>query len=437
MSQAFSLRFLFLRGSTAASSVLTGLLQTYVFARVLTPELFSLFVLVGALGFTLLLCDLGASKILFVRLRQRHMNGSKDDSVVAQTSAILVLYLSLAFVGSLVCVAAMALLRPESGLQPLQFGLFFLFTALNLAWFALRNITIAVDEYVYFEALEVSRRFGVLIATASTLLFLPFTAFLILINLAWLVVFLLAGVRLKSREGLVLRLRGLWHSLTQFWRQNGRTLMRSSIFSVTEIYIYNFPYFFVPVFFGLGAPTIILDTAFKVFRAGSVAYSAACDVVVPNQTRAYNNRDYDGMKRAILAAALLSAIPTVTASLILLTTGDALFAWLLGPAAVMPYVAPLLILLLFANLIQMLSQSLLVHNGFFREIALGGTILAIAMTLGTIFAAVAKVSLLQYLWIYAIIYSSGALLFVALCWRGPIQVLRDAHATKEMRPVVQ
>jgi O-antigen/teichoic acid export membrane protein len=437
MNNAFSFRFLFLRGSTAATSVLTGLLQTYVFARVLTPELFSLFVLVGALGFTLLLCDLGASKILFVRLRQRHLDGTKDDSAVGQTSAILILYVSLAVVGSFVCLAAMAWLRPESGVQSIQFGLFFLFTALNLAWFALRNITIAVDEYVYFEFLEVARRLCVIGATFSVLLFLPFTNFLILINAAWLVVFTLAGLRLKLREDLTLRFRGMWRSLGDFWRQNGRMLLRSSIYSVTEIYIYNFPYFFVPVFFGLGAPTIILDTTFKVFRAGSIAYSAACDVVVPNHTRAYNNRDYDGMKRAIWIAAVLSAIPTVVASLILLTMGDALFAWLLGPAAVMPYVAPLLILMLFANLLQMLSLSLLVHNGFFREIAFAGTIVAIAMTFGTIFAALAKLSLVQYLWLYTIIYSGGALVFVAFCWRGPIQVLRDAHAGRELRPVVQ
>ena len=41
-----------------------------------------------------------------------------------------------------------------------EFGLFFLFVALNLVWFALRNIAIAVDEYVLFEALETTRRAG-------------------------------------------------------------------------------------------------------------------------------------------------------------------------------------------------------------------------------------------------------------------------------------
>ncbi len=65
--------------------------------------------------------------------------------------------------------------------------MFFVFTALNLSWFALRNVAVAVDRYVYFESLEVTRRFLVIFATAPLLVFLPLTAFLILINLMWIV----------------------------------------------------------------------------------------------------------------------------------------------------------------------------------------------------------------------------------------------------------
>jgi O-antigen/teichoic acid export membrane protein len=437
MKDAFSLRFLFLRSSTAATSVVTGLLQTFVFARVLTPEQFSLFVLVGALGFTLLLCDLGASKILFVRLRQHHLDKSQDDSVVSQTSAILVLYLALAFLGALVCFAAMVWSRPESLLQSLQFTLFFVFTALNLAWFSLRNITIAVDEYVYFETLEVIRRFGVIFATVALLLFLPLTSFLILINAAWVVVFALCILRLKARGALNSRLRGQARYLAEFWRQNGRMLLRSSIFSVSEIYIYNFPYFFVPAFYGLGAPTIILDTAFKVFRGGSVAYSAACDIAVPRQTQAYNDRDAAGLMRATWIALGLCSIPTVTVSIILFTIGDKLFAWLLGPAAVMPDVAPVLVLLLFANMFQMVALSLLVHTGYFKEIAQAAPVVVFAMTLGTLFAVFINASFLQYLWIYAIVYSCGAVIFVTLAWRGPIQTVRQGGGETAMKPAAQ
>ena len=421
MSSFLSLRFLFLRSSTAVSSVVTGLLQTFVFARVLSPEQFSLFVLVAALGFTLLLCDLGATKILFVRLRQRHLDQSQENSVAAQTTAIVTLYIALAIIGAIICFFVMDWLRPGGWLQALQFALFFVFTALNLSWFALRNVAVAVDQYVYFEILEVTRRFLVIFATAAMLVFLPLTAFLILINLMWIVVLTMRILRLKAHGVLTTRLRGQVQHLRHFWHENGRMLLRSSIFSVSEIYIYNFPYFFVPAFYGLGAPTIILDTAFKVFRGGSVAYSAACDVTLPRQTQAFKERDVPALIRSTLIATGLCAIPTIGASLILLFAGKQLFALLLGPAAVMPDVVPILIVLLVANMVQMVALSLLVHTGFFKEIARISPVIVVAMTLGTLFAFIAKVNIVDYMWIYAIIYSCSALAYVWLAWRGPIQ----------------
>jgi O-antigen/teichoic acid export membrane protein len=277
----------------------------------------------------------------------------------------------------------------------------------------------------------------VIFATASMLLFLPLTSYLILINVAWVVVFALCVLRLKARGALDARWRGQARYLAEFWRQNGRMLLRSSIFSVSEIYIYNFPYFFVPAFYGLGAPTIILDTAFKVFRGGSVAYSAACDIAVPRQTQAYNDRDAAGLMRATWIALGLCSIPTVTVSIILFTIGDKLFAWLLGPAAVMPHVAPVLVILLFANMFQMVALSLLVHTGYFKEIAQAAPVVVVAMTLGTLLAVFIKASFLQYLWIYAIVYSCGAVIFVALAWRGPIQTVRQGGGETAMKPAAQ
>ena len=50
-----SYRYTMLRAATAAGTLGTGILQTFVFARVLTPERFSLFIFFAALGYTLYL----------------------------------------------------------------------------------------------------------------------------------------------------------------------------------------------------------------------------------------------------------------------------------------------------------------------------------------------------------------------------------------------
>ena len=83
-----SVPFLLLRVSTAGGAFATGFIQTLVFARVLTPDRFSLFILVGAVGYSLWLCDLGLAKILFVQLRAAHLAG--EVALVTALKATLV-----------------------------------------------------------------------------------------------------------------------------------------------------------------------------------------------------------------------------------------------------------------------------------------------------------------------------------------------------------
>src|SRR6202161_3507825 len=108
-ARLISIPFLLLRVSTAAGAFAMGLVQTLVFARVLTPDRFSLFILVGAIGYSLWLCDLGLAKILFVRLRGAHIAGKTDTRAAAQATAVIVFYVLLAACGALVCFGVMSI----------------------------------------------------------------------------------------------------------------------------------------------------------------------------------------------------------------------------------------------------------------------------------------------------------------------------------------
>ena len=55
------------------------MIQTFVFARVLTPERFSIFIVVAATGYTLWLADLGLGNIAFVNLRGSYLAGTRND----------------------------------------------------------------------------------------------------------------------------------------------------------------------------------------------------------------------------------------------------------------------------------------------------------------------------------------------------------------------
>src|SRR5580658_10343188 len=106
---------LLLRVSTAGGAFAMGLVQTLVFARVLTPDRFSLYILVGAIGYSLWLCDLGLAKILFVQLRAAHLDGKTDERAAGQATAVIAFYVLLAAVGALACFVFMTL-RPSMSL---------------------------------------------------------------------------------------------------------------------------------------------------------------------------------------------------------------------------------------------------------------------------------------------------------------------------------
>src|SRR3984893_5819881 len=249
-----SIPFLLLRVSTAGGAV----------ACVLTPDWFSLFILVGAVGYSLWLCDLGFAKILFVQLRTAHLAGKTDRQAAGQATAVTLFYVLLAAAGALVCFLLMASRPATSLFEAADLGLFFLFIGLNLAWVCLRSLSIAVDEYVFYEKLELVRRVVNVATILAMLIGLPFTAFLVGSNLLWAVLVVSAVAKLLRRGAMSPRLRGLTGELTAFFQTNLRAIARSGTFALSDIFIYTFPYYVVPLAFGLGAPTIILEATFRI-----------------------------------------------------------------------------------------------------------------------------------------------------------------------------
>src|SRR5579862_6064470 len=299
-ARLISLPFLLLRVSTAGGAFAMGLVQTLVFARVLTPDRFSLFILVGAIGYSLWLCDLGLAKILFVQLRTAHLAGKSDARAARQATAVIVFYVLLAAAGSLICFGFMAVRPSFSLMEAADFGLFFFYITLNLTWVCLRSLSIAVDEYVFYEKLELMRRVGNMATILAMLIGLPFTAFLVGSNVLWAVLVTCAVTKLLSRVAMAPQLRGFARELVAFFQGNMRSIARSGTFALSDIFTYTFPYYIVPWAFGLGAPIIILEATFRIFRGASVIYTAACDLAIPGQTRALAARDAAKLVRTTL-----------------------------------------------------------------------------------------------------------------------------------------
>ncbi len=433
-----SVPFFLLRAGTAGAALVTGLLQTFVFAHVLSPHRFSVFILVAAFGYSLWLIDFGIVKILFVRLRARFLAKDTSAAVPGHANAVVLFYFGLVVTGAVGCFVFMAAQAGASLREASEFGLFFLFVSLNLVWFALRNIAIAVDEYVLFEALETLRRGGYFIGLAALYFGLPLLAMLIALNALWAGVLVVCIRRMIARDALLPRLRGFSGRLAAFFRANRSALAGSGAYAASDIYIYNFPYLIVPLLFGLGAPPIILDTTFKVFRGGAMVFGAVCDILVPRQTSALAERDGPTLVRATLMAAGLCAIPAAIASLVLIFGADRLFAMLLGHAATMPpAMTPVMIALLLANLSQMVTQSVLVHNGYFKEVGRIGLGMVAAMTGVGGYAILAHLDIVAFLQAYAVVYACGSVASLVVMIRGPIRRAYEGAPAAVSRPLAR
>ena len=417
-----SIRYSLLRFATAGGAVATGLVQTFVLARILTPERFSIFIVVGAIGYTLWLADLGFSNILFVNLRSAHLAGSKNEQTARQVTAVILLYAVLALAASLVCFTV-ALTRPAATIAGAsELALFLLYITLNLAWTSLRSISIAVDVFVFYERLELLRRVITVAMMLAMLAGLPLGVFLIGSNILWGALFAAAAMKLVQRGALAPRLRGAARELLSFVNLNRRSIARSATGALSGVFIVTFPYYVVPLWFGLGAAPIMLEVTFRIFRGACVIFAAICDVAIPEQTRALAARDVGRLVRTTVLAAALCCVPAAIASALLLFAAGPLFTFLLRSAATIPHaITPIVIALLFAGILQIVSEALLQFTGFFRSLAYNGAAVAFAMAAATLFAFVTGFGLVGFLAIYAAVYAAGAVTLAIAAVYGPIR----------------
>lgn len=414
--------FLLLRFATAGGAVATGLIQTFVFARVLTPERFSIFIVVAAVGYTLWLADLGLGNIAFVNLRGPYLAGTRSEQAARQATAVILFYALLAVAAALICFIVTLALPSGTLAGAGALALFLLYIALNLAWSSLRNISIAVDLYLFYEGLELVRRVVTIATMLAMLGGLPLSAFLIGANLLWGVLFAIAAATLAQRGALALRLRGVPREFVAFMTSNRRSISRSATGALSGVFIVTFPYYVVPLWFGLGAAPIILEVTFRIFRGSSVIFAAICDLAIAGQTRALAARDVSRLVRTTLLVAGLCCVPAAIACALLIFAGGPLFAFLLRSAATIPpAIVPILVVLLAASILQIVSEALLQFTGFFRSLAYNGAAGAAAMIAATVFAYAVGFDLVEFLALYAAIYAAAAVALTIAAVYGPIR----------------
>ena len=82
-------------------------------------------------------------------------------------------------------------------------------------------------------------------------------------------------------------------------------------------------------------------------------------------------------------------------------------------------------MLLIANMAQNVASNLLLHTGFFPEIARVATFLVVAMAAMTAIVVVAGLDISGFLGGYTAVYIAGAVLSIGYVLRGPFRIATE------------
>jgi len=417
--------YLTLKVLNTAFQLVFGILTTYVFLRVLSPDVFAAYILISAIGGYAGLADLGCSNLIYVSMRKGYLDGHHPGIGPALEEALgaLLTYAAIVLIVLSVISALIVANVIENHGAPLDLILYLLFWLLLLPWNIVRTTANAVDLYVPFEIIELIRRLLVTGFLIAVLAGLPVREYLIAINVAWGGCFLLAafyGRRLFDEFGA--DKGSIAAAVVRLYRDRLASVKAVAAFNVSAFTIYVFPYFIIP---GMAFPSdalIVFDTFYKVGRFGATVYRVAADAFLPMQTRAV----HEGRTRElILSVSMVLAFQFViflVGAIALLGGSDRIFPALLnGKVDISQTIVLIMVAMLFLELIQLTLEVILINSGLFEPMA------KLYVTVATALAALALVSYLcslafpTFLGAYVLIYGIGAILHVPLFLRylGP------------------
>jgi O-antigen/teichoic acid export membrane protein len=414
-------RYFLLKSANNGSVLLWGFLQTFVFVRVFDHHDFSIIILINNAAMLLMLVDLGFSKIIFVDIREKFVNGNAVDHT-DRVISLTTLYSLMVLGGALSTAIYVLYFGGSMQISPLVCGIYFLVVALNLPWQLLQNVCSAIDNFLEFEALDVVRRIVQIIILSLLLIFrIELVAFTCML-LTWIIAISIILVRLKTR-GVTSR-----YAVDPFaWRHtltpaDKSAMLQSAVFIGSETVMYQAPLLLTPLFYGLGAPVIIVDTVFRFFRASISLFKISSETLIPLQTQAYFSKDWPELRRRTYQVLGVSAAFAGLIAATLLLFGHQIFAALLSSRELISTEAILCILALVgSNVLQNTFGSLLVITGFFKDLSrVGACIAALVLVALPLMGAVSG-SIIDFLFTYVACYMASAIVY---SWLASRRVLK-------------
>jgi len=393
-------------------AIFIGLLNTYFrpkfFEQFFSESNFAFLTLVYGLVVYLGFLDGGISKPLYAELREDFVANQKDYKLLIQQSFSfynIVLSIALIIFFTVLCVLSFNLKNT------LTITLLFLIASnlvLNFQLQNLKNILIAVNQYEFFQKIEVLRRFSNLIAIISLFIDKSF----ILGNSIANVILILLLVVIYKNQNITVRSLNFSEGLS-FYKSFFKRAKNFFLFTVNEILIYNSGFLLIPVFYK-EIDIIMFGLLITVYNGVAIFSRSVIDMSIHEMTKKYLENQKKESWKIFKYSILFSSLFTVLLFGVIYLFSNPIFKMWVGEKYEFNTLMFLgLFTFLIGNVIQHTAGTFLlsIKNNYSIMMKISSRILFLMLTL-QIIVCILKESLEIFFLTTSILYLAGAFFYL-------------------------
>lgn len=364
-------------------ALLVGVLNTYLrpkfFSQYFSEQNFAFLTIVYGIAVYIGFLDGGISKPLYVSLREIFVKKKEGiDKLITQTlSFYLVLFIVVLIISSLALVLIYT--KFQNTLSVALILLLGLNLSVNFQISNFKNILLAVDEYEFFQKIEIFRRFSNLLAICSLVIDKSFVLGMLLSNLIIIILLLFLKKKLNIKYGLKNRFLSIKiHEFKTFYSRYFKQSKDFFQFTVFEILIYNSGFIIIPFIYN-DFDIIQYGLLITIFNGIAIFSRSVMDISIHEMTKAYIADNLNKSKKIFKYSIFMTFFINIILFLFFKVFSEYIFDLWVGTKYIftnMMYWA--LLIMLIGSSIQHVSGTILVSlNDNFRNVKLKSGIILI------------------------------------------------------------
>jgi O-antigen/teichoic acid export membrane protein len=391
-------------------AIFIGLINTYFrpkfFSLFFSESDFAILTLIYGIAVYLTFLDGGISKPIYSSLREKFIKKGNYQNLIHQSYSLYTLVLITALILFSISVILISSFINNTLTNTLLF-LLAINLVLNFHISNLKNIVTAIDEYEFFQKIEVIRRISNLLAISSLFFDETFILGNILANL--ILVYLIFRLSKTKRFTLKINLK----NAVTFYKQSFSKAKNFFLFTINEILIYNSGFILVPIFYD-EVNIIQFGLLISVYNGIALFSRSIIDISFHDMTKKYLENQKDNFFKIFTYSILLSSLITLLFFTFFYFYKNEIFSIWVGKKYVFSNLMLVgLLFFLLGNVVQHISGTLLLSvNNNFKVMRNISSLMFLIIAIFQIAICYYKLELEYFFLTTAIIYFFGAFVYL-------------------------